>query len=184
MQVELGENVRRQRQPRAVGQRRDAHPARHAADALHVGHQHVRRAGLNDLLQPLRRVDLFAEADRRLDRAHDLGVVLEILVGDRVLDPRQLVRLQRVRQPVRMRARQRGAEIRHQIHFRSDRLTHGTHGGNVLGHIAAADPHLHRLESLLDEIAGFALQLVQVVGDPQPAGVGRNGIELAPEQVG
>src|SRR3954462_7710441 len=87
MAAPLGKEMARHLPARALRERRRAHPAGDAADALGIRHHVVARTGRERLRHLLRAHECLAELDRRGYLARDAPRTREVVGADRLLDP-------------------------------------------------------------------------------------------------
>ena len=70
------------------------HPAADAADTGHVRHHQVAGLRLQRLQQGLGTVEVFAQLQRQSNRGGDGGIARQVVVPDRLFQPRHALELQ------------------------------------------------------------------------------------------
>ncbi len=101
VQVDLHREVRRQAQPRLVGQRHDLQERRDAADARRVGLDDVDRT-LADQLRMLGHAGQhLAAGDRRVEERGQRGMAFGVVGIERLFDPGQVERLDQAAEALR-----------------------------------------------------------------------------------
>src|SRR5262245_16988470 len=124
----------------AAGDGGGAKPAGHAADAHEVRHDQISRACCQCLGQRARAVEIFAELYRRRQFACELGVAGQIVVRDRLLEPEEVLLVERVTAMQRVAETQSLIEIDHQFDVCSNSAANGPDGREVVFEPLAPEP--------------------------------------------
>jgi hypothetical protein len=106
------------------GDRCGAQPAADATDTHQIGHHIVARTGAQGGQQIARPIEILAELDRRSELARQLGIARQIVVNDRLLEPVQVLAVERMATDERIAQRQALVEIHHQFDLFAGTLAH------------------------------------------------------------
>ena len=125
----VGGAVRRHQDPVQVGVLGDPFQLGDAADVGRVGADDADRLGLDQLLEVVPQVDLLAGVDRRRGRGGQLAIGLRIdlrhvVAGEHVLEPHQVVLLDRLREADRVGQDPARAAIERQADLVAEHLLH------------------------------------------------------------
>ena len=91
---------------------------------------------LQRLVQLARAVEVLADLDRRLQLGGELGIAVEIVVDDRLLDPGEAKIVDRVAALQGLGEVQALVEVDHQVHVVADRLADGVDRREIVARVA------------------------------------------------
>src|SRR5581483_5626730 len=159
MDVDLGDEVRRDRQPVGERGRGDASPPRYPeADDIRL--RDPDRAGAQVGSELVRREQRLARGERNRGSALQPDVSVDIPRGKRLLEPREVERLERVQAASGLGDVPGHVRVHHQPALRSDCLAHHAHALDVLPrrpaelHLEGGEAALEIAGHLLDELGG------------------------------
>src|SRR6476620_11114394 len=127
-------------------------------------------------MQCARTVEILPELHGRRQLPAELGVTRESVVGDRFLEPVEVLAVERAAAVQRIAEAEALIEIDHQLDIPADRGAHSLYRREIVSQSVAAQPQLEALESAFgDKRAGVLAQACDL-GKPQAvAVVGWNG---------
>ena len=156
--VDLRDQVAHHRQVEGLGHAGDLHPLRDAAHAQEIDHHDVDGAVLQQVAEGHDAVVVLAGGDRRGERVGDAGQAGIVVVGGRVLQPEEVIRLDAAPDLDGLVHAPELVDVAHQVDVRPDGLAHDAHALDRRGHRRLAPAlHLHLAEAHARAGAGPAL---------------------------
>ena len=134
-------------------------PAGDAADPHQVRHDKVTGACCDGLRQRAGSIEIFAKLNRCFQVARQLRITSQVVVGDRLFEPIDVLVVKRVTAMQRLAQGQALIEIDHQADIGSNALAHLVYGVHIIDQPVASQTQLQCLE------AAFGDQELRFIGE-------------------